>query len=87
MDLIFNIKLNPLFSSFCFVLGFAWLSYAFLALILNLINYIKFRSFLMSSKDRQIFYLIERNKELVDQKTSLQNQIDEITKNLIKNLQ
>ena len=41
----------------------------------------------MSNKDRQIVYLLDKNKELEKQKAFLQQQIDDITTNLINNLQ
>ena len=71
----------------CFFTGFCFLSYCLVLVFLNVIHYFKFKTFLMSNKDRQIVYLLEKNKELEKQKAFLQQQIDDITTNLINNLQ
>lgn len=41
----------------------------------------------MDDKERHIFSLIEENKKIKEKNTKLENQIEEITKTLIDNLQ
>ena len=41
----------------------------------------------MDDKERHVFFLIEENKKLKEKNTKLEDQMEEITKTLINNLQ
>lgn len=87
MGLNLTLNVHEYLFFICFVTGFCFISYSLVHLFQNIIHYAKFKTFVMSNKDRQIMNLIEKNKELEKQKLFLQQQIDDITVNLINNLQ
>lgn len=87
MDLTLNLELTQNFFLFLLVLGFLTLSYFIYLFFYHLWHYLKYKTFATSAKDRYIFDLLEKNKDLNKRVIFLQTQIDDITQNLIKNLQ
>lgn len=87
MDLTFKLQLQESLILFFFIIGFSTFVYFLIKSFLNLIHYIKYRNFIMDDKERHIFSLIEENKKIKEKNTKLENQIEEITKTLIDNLQ
>lgn len=87
MDLTLNLELTQQFFLFLVLIGFISLSYALYTFVYSLFHFIKYKTLATSHKDRYIFDLIEKNKDLNKRILFLQTQIDDITNNLIKNLQ
>lgn len=87
MDLALNLQITQEFFLLLATLGFLTFSYIVWIIFYSLFHYLKYKTFATSAKDRQIFDLIEKNKELKKRIVFLQTQIDDITQNLIKNLQ
>jgi hypothetical protein len=87
MDLTFKLQLQESIILFFFVIGFSTFIYFIIKVFLNLIHYIKYQTFIMDNEERHLFSLIEENKKLKEKNNKLENQIEEITKTLINNLQ
>jgi hypothetical protein len=87
MDLTLNLELTQQFFLFLLVLGFLSLSCLVYLVSYSCWHYMKYKTFATSTKDRYIFDLLKKNKDLNQRVVFLQTQIDEITQNLIKNLQ
>lgn len=87
MDLTFKLQLQESLILFFFIIGFSTFVYLLIKAFLNLIHYIKYRTYIMDEKERHIFSLIEENKKLKEKNTKLEDQMEEITKTLINNLQ
>jgi|11_taG_2_1085331.scaffolds.fasta_scaffold116414_1 cell division septal protein FtsQ len=87
MGLNITLAIHDYLFLLCFFTGFSFLSYCLVLFFLNIAHYLKFKTLLMSNNDRYIISLVEKNKELEKQKAFLQQQIDDITTNLINNLQ
>ena len=87
MDLILNLQFTQHFFLFLITIGFISFSYALYMFLYSLFHFIKYKTLATSHKDRYIFDLIEKNKDLNKRIVFLQTQIDDITANLIKNLQ
>lgn len=87
MDLTFKLQLQESIILFFFVIGFSTFIYFIIKVFLNLIHYIKYQTLIMDNEERHLFFLIEENKKLKEKNIKLENQIEEITKTLINNLQ
>lgn len=69
------------------IFGFAFLAYHILAGIKEIYFYIKYKQPLYTSKQREIFSLQEEVKTLTKANAYLELQLQQITENMIKNLQ
>lgn len=68
-------------------IGFGFSNYFLLAILKELFHYWKYKSFLYTSKEKEIFRLNQQINSLQKEKSFLELQIQEITTNMIKNLQ
>lgn len=69
------------------LIGFSYLSYLIHILIINLYSYLKYKKPVYTTKDKEIFLLEEKISVLQKQNAHLELQLQEITQNMIKQLQ
>lgn len=85
MDLIW-LKFPNGFYYFLTILGCYTLYHFLNFLFLNVASYLKYKRFYRTLTEEKLFFILEENKKLIQKIENLENDIDELTKQIINKL-